>query len=640
MKRLFYLFLCCLVTACVQDRFHWHGNTLCDGAGDKVLILEEESSEGISSSFRVKNEGGGLYRVIWRFKAGKDIDDAFIHADVIMQHKAGWWMMPSVSYDGNEWGTGLDPKGAMDGNGGWWTYSFRRSPIPGVIYSEGPDYAVATWSTIPQKEEDNFSYSIMPEEGTVTHRLIWPEEEMPRTYSARDRYSDGWRHASSMKKGECRTLEVMVDVSPTERNHRSMAHFMKAAWSMTDKVEFGIPSKEELWKNGIRFLKESLWDTGTGCNGFCTGLLPANGGYGDSIDPGADGNDEWRKRRDFQPGWCSQNISEGCSLLADYLRTGDVASLDMALSSLDCWAENTPLPNGLFPSDFFGKQYDSCHMGTASAMFFEACRLAKECGQERELYRKVALAVCDIVMDTQRADGCYGRNWSEDGSCLSYDGFTASYMLPAMLEAYRETGDGRYLTSVKKAFDYYIGEFDRLGYTTAGALDTNCIDKESSIPLLFAAMGLYETLEDQRYLDDAVALGYYLSTWLWHYDGIYPEDDPFTLNGYHTFGGTAISTQHTALDNFGLLAVPGMRRLAELTGDKQWEEKSEAMWNYGCQLISDGNLVVNGRRRPAGGQGEAYFQNSWKIYGTAGRFDNWLVAWPNAFRLEVMRKED
>lgn len=628
------------MTACGYDRLHWRGNTLYDGTGNKVLILADESSDGISSSFRVKNEGEGLYRVIWSFRAGKDIEDASIHTDVIMQHEARWWMLPSVSYNGNEWGTGLDPKGARDGDGGWWTYSFRRSPIPGAIYSEGQDYAVATWSTVPQKEEDNFSFCIMPEEGTVTHRLIWPEEEMPRTYSARDVYSDGWRHTSSMKAGECRTMEMLVDVSVTERNHRSIAHFMKAAWSMVDKVEFVIPSQDELWKNGIRFLKESLWDTGTGCNGFCTGLLPANGGYGDSFDPEADGNDEWHKRRDFQSGWCGQNISEGCSLLADYLMTGDRTSLDMALSSLDSWAENAVLPNGLFPSDFFSKQYDSCHMGGVAAMFLEACRLAKECGQEREIYRAVALAICDIVMDTQRDDGCYGRNWSEDGTCLSYDGFTASYMLTAMLEAYRDTGDERYLASEKMAYDYYMSEFNRLGYSTAGALDTNCIDKESSVPLLFAAIGMYDIIEEQRYLDDAVALGYYLSTWLWHYDGVYPEVDSFTQNGYHTFGGTAISTQHMALDSFGLLAVPGMRRLAELTGDKQWEEKSKAMWNYSCQLISDGGLVVNGRVRPAGGQGEAYFQNSWRIYGNAGRFDNWLVAWPNAFRLEVLRKNN
>ena len=203
------------------------------------------------------------------------------------------------------------------------------------------------------------------------------------------------------------------------------------------------------------------------------------------------------------------------------------------------------------------------------------------------------------------------------------------------LEKFEENLMGK---EVGEAFDFYIGEFRKFGFTTAGALDTNCIDKESSLPFFIAAVRLYEALKEQRYLDDAVALGYYISTWLWHYDGIYPEDDSFTKYGFHTFGGTSISTQHQALDTFGLLPVPEMRKLAELTGDKQWAEKSEAMWRFCCQLISDGTLVMNGRKRPAGGQCEAFFQNSWKLYSNKGRFDNWLVAWPNALRLEFLRK--
>lgn len=644
MKKLLFLFSVILLAACEQGPFRWHKNVLCDEKGDTVLSVTAECSEGISSSFHVKKEGDGLSRIVWTFKAEKDIEDASIHADVIIPKKAEWWMMPSISYNGNNWGTGLDPKGAKDGDKGWWTYSFRRSPIPGAIYSEGTDYAVATWSTVPQKETDNFSFSIMPEEGKVTHRLIWPEEEMPRTYSSRDVYSDGWRHASSMKAGECRTVEMLVDVTPTQPNHLSMAHFMQKAWEMADKVKFDIPSNEELWKNGIRFFKESLWDPEGGCIGFRTGLAPDLGGdfgmnnYGDFYDLKPGDKDEWRKMQDYSCAWVGQNISTGCSLLFDYLKNGDKSSLDMGLSSLDCWAENAPAANGLFPAHFFWKQYDGCHMGTASMMFREAYYLAKECGLERELYRKISLGICDAVMNTQREDGCYGRNWNEDGTVASFDGFTSCYMMPAMLEAYQETGDERYLTSVKKAFDFYIGEFRKFGFTTAGALDTNCIDKESSLPFFIAAVRLYEALKEQRYLDDAVALGYYISTWLWHYDGIYPEDDSFTKYGFHTFGGTSISTQHQALDTFGLLPVPEMRKLAELTGDKQWAEKSEAMWRFCCQLISDGTLVMNGRKRPAGGQCEAFFQNSWKLYSNKGRFDNWLVAWPNALRLEFLRK--
>lgn len=647
---IFSLLLSQLVTSAQKVTYGWHDNALVGLQSDTILYFSSEASEGLKSTVDVKRENESTYRIVWDFTAMKDIDNAFIHTDVTMPDSASWWMLPSVSYNGNPWGNGLDPKGAADEDRGWWTFSYRRSPIPGATYSEGRKYAVATWSTNPQCEADNFSYSIMPQKNGVTHRLIWPEEEMPRTYCSRDKYSDGWRHTMAMSKGETRRVVMYVDVTSTQEGHRAVSHFLKYCWKNAEKVQIQIPSDESLWNSSIRFVKESLWDPTDACIGFRTGVAPDHGqdtggdemkNYGDYFDLRPGDKDVWRKMQSYQSGWVGRNISLGCALLADFLKNGDRSSLEMGISSLDFWAERGPYPNGLFRVFVPEGGCDACHMGTVVQNFIEAYHLAEKCNYNRQNYLEIAKNICDKIIKDQREDGAYGRSWEPegDGICTSYEGFTATYLMPAMLDMYNETKDEKYLQSVLKAFDYFTSRFYEFGFTTAGALDTYCIDCESGLPFFNAAVKLYETLRRQRYLDDAVALGYYLSSWLWVYDSVYPDDDSFTVHGFHTFGAMNCSTQHQCLFTFGLMTLSAMRKLGEFTADRQWNEKADAIWRFCCQLVSDGNLRINGRVRPAGGQSEAFFHANWNLYNNKSRFDNWLVAWPDALRLEILRQE-
>ena len=627
--------------------FTWKGQTLVGKGNAQILSLSTDVSEGLAISEKIDSPEEGLYHIMWTFTAENDIPDAHIIIDVTMPSGSSWWMMPSISYNGNQWGTGKEPKGASDGDDGWWTYSYRRSPIPGATYSECGQYAVASWFGVPQCSAEDFSFSIMPEADKTTHRYIWPEEEMPRTYCSRDRYSDGWRKARDLKAGQTRSVEMYLRVDPVEAGHRAYSHFLADAWRLSDKVSFDIPDDESLWKYAVKFAKESLWDPSDECIGFRTGLLPDNGpslgmtDYGDSVPPEPGREGAWRKAQGYHTGWVGRNINLGGAMLGDYLKTGDSTSLEMGLATLDHFAEYGPHPSGLYPSALPEGGYDACHMGTASMAFRTAYRLAKACGYDRPEYLKVATDICDAVMATQREDGAYGRWWDpETAEVISYDGYTATYMIQAMTETYRQTGDRRYLDSAAKAFEYYMTRFDKEGITTAGALDTDCIDKESAIPIFMAAVHLYDITRETRYREYAVALGYYFSTWIWHYDGVYPADDSFTEYGYHTFGGTAVSTQHQCLDNFGMMPVPELKMLSEQTGDSQWSEKADALYRYCCQMISDGTLEVNGRIRPAGGQSEAYFQAEWYLYNNISRFDNWLVDWPNAFRLDILMREN
>jgi hypothetical protein len=478
----------------------------------------------------------------------------------------------------------------------------------------------------------------MPEEGSVTQRIILPEEEQPYVYCDRDRYSDGKAQYLQLSKGETVTLTMYIHVSKVEPEHRAIRSFMKTAWNMAEKPEIEIFDNDKLWRLGVQYAKESLWAEDGVFKGFSIGLLP-------------DGAGGWLQRRNwkYEIGWCGQNASLANSLLTDYLKTNDITSRDKALTALDIWAKYCPLPNGLFITHFDNILYkrddfvmDACNLGTAALNFFEATDLAHKAGVERPEYERIAYGICDFVKEDQQENGLYARGWYPDGRAYVREGTIGCFMTPPMVEAFRRSQDSSYLVSALKSYNYYISELKNDGYSTAGALDTWCIDKESSITLLRSALMLYETTGDTAYIDDAVTVSYYLSTWLWHYREIYPDDDNFTKYGYSTFGGTSVSVQHNHLDPYALYWIPEWFKLSDLTNDPQWREKAMAIWRNGCQLVSDGTLIINGLKRPAGSQNEAYFECNWGFQYNDGkmpdRINQWLVAWPGAFRLETLRK--
>ena len=115
--------------------------------------------------------------------------------------------------------------------------------------------------------------------------------------------------------------------------------------------------------------------------------------------------------------------------------------------------------------------------------------------------------------------------------------------------------------------------------------------------------------------------------------------------GYDTFGGTAVSTSHHHIDDFALCYMADMLRLAEKTGESIWGSRAKAIWYSGIQGISDGTMVLMDKpARPAGSKDEGYLHTRWgtpgKNHGFGDYFSvsQWLVAWPCAFRLEVLRR--
>jgi hypothetical protein len=176
--------------------------------------------------------------------------------------------------------------------------------------------------------------------------------------------------------------------------------------------------------------------------------------------------------------------------------------------------------------------------------------------------------------------------------------------------------------------------------STAGALDTCCVDKETSFPFIVSGILLYETTKKEQYLEYAKKAAYYFTSWMFHYDPIYDASSEITEYNVTVKGLTSVSAQHHHLDMYAGIVVPYLRRLAELTGDENWRVRADMMWRAVTQYIGDGELVVHNVVRPIGSQNEALFHCRWGFgHGRRGQLNDWLVAWPCAFRLSVLAEE-
>lgn len=547
---------------------------------------------------------------------------------------AEYWMIPAVSYNGNDWGRGHEPKGCSK-DGEFWVFASHRVAIPGATYSESSAFSVALYGESTDAGP-GFSCSIQVYPDGTVHRLQWPEAERPHVYAARDQYEPAFEEEWLITgAGEVRTVAYLI-VQPVEQPRFAYRRLLDFAWRQHVHPYKPWHEPEQIWQLGIRFIKESLWVEDRFFRGFTWGL------YWDG--------QRWAQKLDapYEIGWVGQNASLANSLIRDYLDCGEQSSLDKGLAALDCWAEHAPLDNGLFRVRFdhiVGKKpvdetevNDACNLGTAALQFFEAASLVEQCGLSRPRYTEIALGICDFAISSQQANGQWGKSWDNQGNCLDPEGTIGAFLVPPLIQAYKQTRQRKYMDAAVKGYAYYAAEFERNGYSTAGALDTYCIDKESSIPLLKGSLLLYEATGQGDYLRLAEKAAQYAATWQWHHSVAFPEGSALHALQYDSFGGTSVSTQHHHIDHYGLTLIPDLNKLADLTGNGQWRQRAEAIWANATAVISDGSLSVWDKLRPPGGQDEGLCQTRW--HTSRGHFfgvSQWLVAWPTAFRLELLR---
>ena len=569
------------------------------------------------------------------YLSNKDIcyDTFSMEAETLFH--ADFYCIPGVNYNGNPWGNGKEPRG-LSKNGEPYVYASHRSTIPGCTFSESGEISVGMFG-IPNSLL-SFSCSLREKEGRLIHGLYFPERETPDVYCARDRYEGKpyYEPITLNCHGVWTSTAYLVFSQASKKGH-GYSLLLDTAWKLFSNEKSLSPNNKLIWDLGIDFIKNCALYHEDEFYGFCMGLT-------------YDGTKWIQKTHWLEVGWVGQNASLAVSLLYDFRLRNCEDSLSQGLKVLDAWAHYAPLPNGLFRCRFdrilkhetqwdnSEELEDSANLSAVVEQYLQAYHILSDLGIERENYRKIALNICDFAVQHQQENGLIGKAWYNNGELAQADGSSGSYMVWVLCQGFAETNENRYFDSAEKGFTYYYDQFSKNGYSTAGALDTCCIDKESAMPLLDCAIFLYEKTGAKHYLQSATEIGEYLATWQYHYDVKFPSNSILASLNYSTRGGTAVSTQHHHIDCYGLYFFHAYLKLSEYTQNEIWYQRAIALWNNACNLISDGNLIIKGQRRPRGSQDEGFLQTRW--HTTKGEYfgvSEWLVVWNTAFRLQILR---
>ncbi len=546
------------------------------------------------------------------------------------------YLIPCVTVNGNEFGAGGEPKG-LERDGKKWIFGYDRVSIPACTLTENAQTALALFASAEDGCSLRSSCSITrnPNTGRYRQELLHPVIEAPVTYCSRDRYSEPVEAFLTVGAGESFSCGMYLSVSHPRWENFGICDAMDSALEIFGSEQgISVPERRAIWDRSITFAKGLISDY-KGKKGFIIGYcLNEKGEF------------VYRGDQCFELAWCGQNVLFSRMLVEDYLLTGNRESLDTAIEILDTRVETCTAKSGLISSQLKNFERldetssDTCNMGYGAYELLRVYARLKEIGIEKPAYLETARGVCDFFCEHFTEDRGFGKQWRHDGVCLDGGGTIGAFLIAPMERLYAITGEEKYLQMAERAMEYYVKRDLDQFTCTAGAIDTCCVDKETSFPLLLGGILLYEQTGKRIYLEYAEKAAYYFTSWMFHYQPLYPEDSDLSRFGVCVKGLTSVSAQHHHLDMYAGITVPYLRRLAEYLGSEAWRARAEMMWNAVLQFIGDGELTVHGKLRPIGSQNEALFHCNWS-FGEYQRGDlnDWLVAWPCAFRLSVLADE-
>ena len=559
------------------------------------------------------------------------------------------WFVPSISYSGNAFGDGMDPKGlCYEGNP--WVFPSDHASVPGCSVVMGEKGSTALF--LPRDYVKSAS-SLVIDGNVVVQRVFFTHIEYPVSYLEKFRYGEAVLHTITLQPNEKQTYTAFFFISETSGTfgYAPFIEYLLMQYAR-EPIDRYTPALYDYSMSFLRSLIEHKED-----------LTLSNMGYLPRIGP--DGENKifvYRQSGRYECGWCGQNISNAWLLLwhtmqKRLMQKTPIAPFDMsfavegtfdletedfqnAIGILDTW-QSFRMESGLIPvllDDVFrGKplKLDLCNLGWLAYQYANCYMLLKQGGIERKDYLETAKLVLDAFLSYPLLEKGFPQIVDAAGNVICELGMAGTMMTVAALQLYRITKDAKYLEAGKTSFDFYYEYYLSRNAAAGGALDTYCIDKESAGPVLRAALMLERITGDASYLQKAENIACYLQTWMIYYDIPFPAGTDAERTGFTTLGATAVSAQHHHLDCWAGYYAPDMRYLAEMTGKHVWYRASEYIREYNFQGISDGKTELHGLIRPQGAQNEAIFQSSWSFDGhhKKGHFNDWLVSWVNAFRL-------
>ena len=495
----------------------------------------------------------------------------------------------------------------------------------------------------------------------LAHVLVRPVVEAPLTYENKGVFGPRREGTILLGPGESFTAKSFVCICRPKWRNYAASSLMKHALRLLKPALAPRLSDDEAYDLGTRYLRSlfCLADEKKGTWLFATNRKQRIFG---AQHAARITREEMRERlkwewwtdigtflNGFELGFTGQNFLNARLLAAKALREKDDSLLRKCIGVFDAFAA-TQRENGLlFPRwnwNFDGgdpdRAADACNLGWGAAEAVRMARLLRANGVERPDLVDFSRRICDFFLAHWSDEFGFGKSWRLDGKAASTGGSIGGFMIPALVELHEETREKRYLDGALRAMDFYYGrDLDRFE-CTAGAIDCQCIDKETAWPFLWSALALHRITGDRIHLERAEKAAWYFYSWMFFFDTVAGPETDFARYGYHTTGGTSVSIEHQVIDPWGALPVPELLELADLTGEDAFRQIARLSWANSLQGITTKlGEFIHGTQRPIGSQNEAFFQarfNKYRPDVEPGYFNDLLVGWPSSFRVWTVER--
>lgn len=579
--------------------------------------------------------------------------------------KATHYTIPCVSYNGNDFDGGETiADGVKLGNvkvptgisceGQPWIFSYQRTGIPSCTLTEDASTGLALFAANDSEASLISSCSLeKDEEGRYTHVIIHPVVEAPYSYEAKGVFGPRYDEQITLAPGESFTASSYLCVCPPVWENYATVPLMEHALGLLGTSLEPCLDDGQVWALGQKYIRSLLylykgkWLIATNRKQRIFHeqhkVLISREEMAERLKW-----EYWTDIATFDPsfeiGWAGQNFLSARMLAVQAFATGDDALLEKAVGVYDTFIASQR-KNGLlhtrydqnFDENEKNITVDVCNLGWGAAEAVRMYNLMKEHGTDKPEYLEFARRICDFFISKWSDECGFAKTWTIKGRCMQTKGSIGGFMMPALLELYKASGDRKYLDAAEKASDfYYHRDLDRF-ICTAGAIDCNCIDKETSYPYLQSSLELYRLTSDRKYLERAEKAAAYFSSWMFFFDPVYGPETDFVKYGWHVTGGTAVSAEHQCIDAWGGIMAADMYDLSILSGNPMWDRIGRLMWAHAVQGITTRlGEFYHDMQRPIGAQNEGFFQARYTKYRPvieAGYWNDIFVSWPPAYRL-------
>lgn len=642
------------------------------------IMLEQGNEKTLDEEFswydQTEDLGKGLFRVVRKVVNCSSVNrrlQLIVQARTLFAPKR--YLIPCVMYNGNQWGSRNSPKG-LTYHGESWVFAYDRTGIPSCTLTENERMGFALFASAQNQESLRSSCSLCKDGEMFLHRIVYPVMEAPVSYSGKNTMTERYDEYLTLAPGEQFVCTFYMFACVPEWENYACA-------ALLDRIPEVFPYRHEpvlppqrVWELGIAYLEQLIhqYEGRTlMIAGMDTHLSRLQSGHMGAhitseemmaLMKKPEYNTYGFNRVIYEIGWAGQGFLSTRLLMMDALHKGNEERVALLVDSLENWVEKQRENGMVLPHFERYKAYeeavcrgleekvndpcqgyfpDVCNLGWGASEMSKIYTLLQEHGREQPELLRFATRICDFFIAQFNEERGFGKLWTLDGLPVDDCGTAGGFIMMGLMDTYKVTGRSDYLECARKALDFYFHRDLDQFICTAGAIDCQSVDKETAYPFVVTSLDFYELTHDPLYLTRAQKAAYYFFSWAFQYDALYPEDSDFTVYGYYTSGGTAISAEHHAIDPWGALLCPEFIRLAKYTEDDRWQLRARMMWNNSLYGINDHEGgKVHGMVRPLGSQNEGFFQARWTKYRPhceeRGHFNDWLVAWVSCWRLTAL----